>query len=736
MNKRPLIGIITARASGVEQRQILSGILSQADKLGAAVGIISNVYNFSEYYADVEVENKIYELISSERFDGFILTAESVLDPVLQKYIMDKLTARSVPVVVTGARLEGYPCVNNDVREDLRDIARHLTDVHGFTDIDMITGHEYLDTSQERVSGVRDILSERGIELGSNKVIYGNFWTNSGEELADEYISGKRRLPQAVICANDYMAYGLIDRFFSAGIRPPADVSVVGYEYVGERFYHSPILTTYQRNRAAVGAKALSLLYSMIMGTEPEDIPLSGYMVCGDTCPCGTDRRYMGAELNAVRRVQYYNDLNLCGNFEQQTTVCRSIYDYIGVLQEFAYLIRDIRGIYLCLYENWCSINEKSQLNKDSGDKTMICYRVVSPEAASPEPHIFTRHMLFPEELPGAGEKQYLYFVPMFSAGIEFGYFIFQYTAPDGYDIMMTEWLKIAVNALMVLRMKNDITTLLECSSLSEFHDTATGLYNRRGVVSELKNALKNAAPDSELVMIVLRAGLFSDESNIDGKGIAVRIDSEIADCLKRVSVQRGSFCARLGVSQFVYAAVGSFTADHALDIADRLKMLICYSPLYRKHRESGAIVAVSEAVGAEQADPEELLSRLSENVRKEAGRLMVQNSRNGTAELRSIRNAMYRQPQLVWDSQEVCSRSHLSYGHFRASYKECFGISFHQDLIRSRISYAKYLLMTTAYSCSVIAYKCGYEDDKYFMRQFRKLTGTTPNTYRNFGAG
>ena len=92
----------------------------------------------------------------------------------------------------------------------------------------------------------------------------------------------------------------------------------------------------------------------------------------------------------------------------------------------------------------------------------------------------------------------------------------------------------------------------------------------------------------------------------------------------------------------------------------------------------------------------------------------------------------MYIDPGSEWDAQKTCRDFRLSYGHFRATYKDIFGISFHQDLIRSRISMAKYMLLTTSLSLPAIAYKCGYEDDKYFMRQFRQLTGVTPNSYRN----
>ena len=96
-----------------------------------------------------------------------------------------------------------------------------------------------------------------------------------------------------------------------------------------------------------------------------------------------------------------------------------------------------------------------------------------------------------------------------------------------------------------------------------------------------------------------------------------------------------------------------------------------------------------------------------------------------------NIRTEIYKYPDRKWDAQESCRNFQLSYGHFRAEYKKIFGISFHRDLIQSRISMAKYLLMTSSLSISTIALKCGYEDDKYFLRQFRTITGSTPNSYR-----
>ncbi len=728
---RPLIGVITARASQSEQRQLLKGILSKADELGIDIAVFSNVYNFVEYFADVEVENKIYELVRSERLDGVIITSESLIFPDLRERIYEHIKGLDIPIVITDAEVKGYTCINTDVRSDLMNIARHLTDVHGIKDIDIITGPEEFETSRLRVEGVRKIMEERGLPFGDENIIYGNFWNNTGEDLAEEYLSGNRRLPQAVICANDYMAFGLLDKLLDHDLNIPEDLTVIGYEHIGERIYHSPVLTTYQRNRAAIGAKAVAMIYSKLTGAPMEDISISGCMICGDTCSCGVEKRYLRDELVEIRQMKLYNDLNFFGNFEQQSVTCRSISDYIRTLQDFSYLIRNVSGIYLCLHEDWCSRSHKSSVKEYSNNEPMICYRIISPEYGSDDPAVFTRGQLFPAELTGAGDKKFLFFAPLFSEGKEFGHFIFQYTTPGSYDPVMIEWLKITVNALQVLRMKNDINTLLECTNLSEYHDTATGLYNKQGFINELDNACKKLNDKEKLPLIMIRTGIFSDDSRIDKKNLSVRLDVEIAECLNRISADINGFCGKLSDKQYILAAGGEITDDDIAIIMDKLEILISHSPIYIRERGLDTLFMASRLVTADDGS-DECISGLSEDINIKIGKLSDKRHHAYYKDYLQVRNSMYCEPGKEWDAQKTCRDFQLSYGHFRATYKDIFGISFHQDLIMSRISMAKYLLLSTVIGIPAISFKCGYTDEKYFMRQFRRLTGSTPNSYRN----
>ena len=432
-----------------------------------------------------------------------------------------------------------------------------------------------------------------------------------------------------------------------------------------------------------------------------------------------------------MRNVQYYTNLNLCGNFEQQLTACRSINDYIRVLQDFSYLIRNIAGIYLCLYENWCSLNEKTNIYVNTNDEIMTFYRIISPEYSDSNPHFFKRHMLFPEELYGAGNNLFIYFIPIFSAGIEIGYFIFQYTTPDTLDSIYIDWIHAAVNALNMLKVKNDINVLLTYNNLSEFHDTATGLYNRNGLFSELDNVLSNSASNDKICLVMIKTSLFFDDSRIDEKKTSVKIDIEIAECLKKLTVNSGSFSAKISDKTFVSVSVGNLSDDFSDLIADRITVLISHSPAYSKERKIDTIVSIGIVAPVENCSPEELLSLLSAEINKKSASISDKRNIIGYNKYISVRTAMYKNPEKVWNAQNICKEFSLSYGHFRAAYKNIFKVSFHKDLILAKIAMAKYLLMTTPLSLSSIAMKCGYEDDKYFLRQFRQITGISPNTYR-----
>ena len=95
------------------------------------------------------------------------------------------------------------------------------------------------------------------------------------------------------------------------------------------------------------------------------------------------------------------------------------------------------------------------------------------------------------------------------------------------------------------------------------------------------------------------------------------------------------------------------------------------------------------------------------------------------------LRSQIYNMPYNEWNVDGLSHQLAMSKSYFQHLYQETFGVSVMNDVIRSRVEHAKYLLSTTDISITKIAQMCGYKCELHFMRQFKSRTDMTPSEYR-----
>ena len=81
---------------------------------------------------------------------------------------------------------------------------------------------------------------------------------------------------------------------------------------------------------------------------------------------------------------------------------------------------------------------------------------------------------------------------------------------------------------------------------------------------------------------------------------------------------------------------------------------------------------------------------------------------------------------------KEVADEVFLSQNYLSELFKKEMGEGFYDFLSRYRIQVAKDLLLTTNLRVYEVAQNVGYNDSITFGRAFKKLTGATPNSFRN----
>ncbi len=78
-----------------------------------------------------------------------------------------------------------------------------------------------------------------------------------------------------------------------------------------------------------------------------------------------------------------------------------------------------------------------------------------------------------------------------------------------------------------------------------------------------------------------------------------------------------------------------------------------------------------------------------------------------------------------------LSSKFYISKFYLTREYKKIYGMTIFQHIITARINYGKKLLRFSDKSIDDIAHLCGFNDQSYFARQFKKSENITCFTYR-----
>ncbi len=121
--------------------------------------------------------------------------------------------------------------------------------------------------------------------------------------------------------------------------------------------------------------------------------------------------------------------------------------------------------------------------------------------------------------------------------------------------------------------------------------------------------------------------------------------------------------------------------------------------------------------------------------------RAAVENQKTGQgyspylARMQELRLRLLSDPTGPVDVEKISKDLGISVSYFEHLYRDFFHTSFRKDFISMRINYAKELLSGTPDTLETIAHICGYQNQVHFHRQFKKITGITPTTYRQMAA-
>lgn len=205
------------------------------------------------------IVNYVEKIFDTREADGVILHA-SVISPELERLVSGK----NIPHIVIG--MPDFPShfswidIDNRLGGELA--ARHLLKC-GYQSPAFLGGREEDSISKHRLQGVLSVLSEHDVQLPKGLLRKGDSDCDSGYAMAEELLKQRER-PDAVICANNSIAYGCVMALKDHQVAIPEEMGIITFDEYPLSKILKPMLTVVDIDVFDMGYQAGKCMLSKI----------------------------------------------------------------------------------------------------------------------------------------------------------------------------------------------------------------------------------------------------------------------------------------------------------------------------------------------------------------------------------------------------------------------------------------------------------------------------------------
>ncbi|MBU9739603.1 LacI family DNA-binding transcriptional regulator [Diplocloster agilis] len=262
------IAVILTSVSRTFFSGVLEGINKEADQEKYSVFI-------SETHDSIEREIKLVRSCASQWVDGIILASSAYGNDMKTRKYIESLSSLEkkdswIPVVT----LE-YPCGNPGVdavvvdhkKSAFRAVDYLIREVGRKNIIHISLPFEHY-MGQQRIAGYREALEKNGLIYTEDQVLEGDYTSYCGYTLTKDLVRSGQPF-DAVFCANDQMAVGVLQALGELGIQVPEQVAVMGNDDIFAASIVKPSLTSIHVPRFEMGAAAMKHMLELIREGEP-----------------------------------------------------------------------------------------------------------------------------------------------------------------------------------------------------------------------------------------------------------------------------------------------------------------------------------------------------------------------------------------------------------------------------------------------------------------------------------
>jgi len=543
-------------------------------------GFSSEFYDQYVKYDEGDIVS--FKLPDLDDFDGVIVITIS-FTPEYLKRIEPLLEKTKTPVLYLGEPDERFYSVGNADVESFKDVIEHVINSHGAKNIYNVAGPQDRDFSISRVKTFKETLSEYGLPADEDRIYYGTLWRDCGDPAVDYILEQCKKdgskLPDAIVCANDFSAIGVIDACRERGINVPEDVIVTGFDGVEAASMGFPSVTTSTQPFFEMGREAISVFEKIWKGEDVKKTTcVKGTLNPSQSCGC------VPLDMNRTEEIRnlYTGRMAKVEYLAQSTTnMILSISNaptMEDVYREIAENAKSDTGFdtfLLCLAPGWDAQRVVSDDTTMPDEKMQLVCGFMGNKYIEPEE--FDKKKLLPADL--LDDPFPYYICSIHHLQYYMGYMIISPRLENYNQLMAKSWI-VNLGAMLEnwrIRVKlNDTVARLE--DLSS-RDMLTSLYNRRGYEIYFKQLFKECLIEEQsLTVMIIDMDNLKHVNDTFGHNEGDYSLVTIADAMM-AAAKDGEICIRTGGDEFAVLAKGynevrvkEYTSQVRAYIQDKVK--------------------------------------------------------------------------------------------------------------------------------------------------------------------
>lgn len=490
MGARKKIAVFSSNIYEPMVQTMLRGITKGAEELGIKLicftsfsdSYSSKTYKKFRRYDEGDVVS--VELPDLNDFDGVIKVDQSA-SGFFSEHLMKRISGIDIPVINVGSKVDGMLNILNDEVRSFEDVVEHVITVHGCRDIYHLAGIPDKYFTVERLESYKEVLLAHDIEFDPSKVYYGTLWRDCGEAALDYFLEESwkrgRKYPEAIICANDYSAMGLVSACRDRGIEVPGDIRITGYDGIEEAYQGYPSITTSEQPFYESGYESVYAIKRIWDGDMiTENIRIKGRLMCNQSCGC------KDLMTNSVEDIRGLFQSRLDGasylaqsmtNLTLSVSGASTIEECFAEITENASIDTGFEDMLLCMPVDW---DQKRTISEDfhkTDEQMNIVAGFIGGEKIGCSS--FRKKDILPKELMDDDKTYYIF--PIHHLQYYMGYMIVSPRDQSYNKLTMHAWIVNLGCMLDNWRVRQELSAALKHMENLYNRDMLTDLYNRHG---------------------------------------------------------------------------------------------------------------------------------------------------------------------------------------------------------------------------------------------------------------